>query len=75
MQIYIFILYTTFIVLNYIVIFKLPCLFMCSKRFELRNVVGRFSRAPQIQSSNLLTEMENVITDDQNWYSKQPSQH
>ena len=24
---------------------------------------------------NLLTEMENVITDDQNWYSKQPSQH
>ena len=34
-------------------------------------MVGRFSRAPQIHPSNLLTdEMENVMTDDQNWYSK-----
>ena len=39
------------------------------------SVVGRFSRAPQIQSSNLLTEMEIISTDDHNWYSKQPSQH
>ena len=39
------------------------------------SVVGRFSRAPQIQSSILLTDMEIITTDDHNWYSKQPSQH
>ena len=39
------------------------------------SVVARFSRAPQIQSSNLLTDMEIITTDDHNWYSKQPSQH
>ena len=39
------------------------------------SVVSRFSRAPQIHLPNLPTEMENIITDDQNWYSKQPSQH
>ena len=39
------------------------------------SVVSRFSRAPQTHLPNLPTEMENIITDDQNWYSKQPSQH